>query len=331
MMRLGEIAAMRATVDEAWRSEIADRVGGRWALDPGSLRWWRSSASHVFVLPDGVDERGVLYVRFAPASDPAGARLAQGAALQERLRERSAAVAGPVVSRAGRVVERVPTAAGEMVAAAVLRVEGEEYDVDDLDEARAFAWGTALAGFHRAAGPAGAAGAAQSPRHDADLEALGADPDPRVAAAARTVRTASRALATGPTVVGHGDFELDNLRWRSERVVCFDLDESGPMPAVADVAAATRDVFDDWASNPGAPGLLRSFLSGYEDASGVAVDHRALIVHRAAVAAGSAAAVARAVGEPGPPPEDLAELADRLREHEARERQVLVTAAALLG
>jgi hypothetical protein len=51
MMRLDEIHRLLATVDEAGRSPVADVVAAAWGHPPGTARHWRSSASHVFVLP----------------------------------------------------------------------------------------------------------------------------------------------------------------------------------------------------------------------------------------------------------------------------------------
>ncbi|MFI7013681.1 phosphotransferase [Streptomyces sp. NPDC050164] len=65
MMPLTEIDRLKQTVSEAWDSPIADQVAARWGYPAGTAKWWRSSASHVFVLPDRGRRR---YLRFVPSS-----------------------------------------------------------------------------------------------------------------------------------------------------------------------------------------------------------------------------------------------------------------------
>ena len=68
MLPLREIARLDTTVDPDWTSPVSDAVADAWAIAPGVARWLRSSATHVFVVPPGQDPRGVLYLRFVPAS-----------------------------------------------------------------------------------------------------------------------------------------------------------------------------------------------------------------------------------------------------------------------
>lgn len=281
MLPLSHIAQVRETVDGEWRSPVADAVGERWGLPDGGLRFWRSSAAHVFVLPPGGDVRGVLYARFAPTDRPAGRNLERGARLLARLNEAGARVANLVRSRSGHAVEPVSTPLGEMVACVLQRVDGEELDLDELDPDRAAAWGTALAGFHQKAGDA-----AQEvlPPSDPFAGLAGRKADPQLAAAARELGK----LPTrehGPFVIGHGDFELDNLRWWAGQPTCFDLDESGVMPAAADVASAVRDVLGPRPGSPQHPELLGAFLDGYRKTAGHSIQPEDLLLHRAAFAA----------------------------------------------
>ncbi|MGA4837927.1 hypothetical protein [Streptomyces sp. G45] len=52
MVHLGEISTLARLVNKGWQSPVADAVAARWDRPAGTARWWRSSASHVFVLPD---------------------------------------------------------------------------------------------------------------------------------------------------------------------------------------------------------------------------------------------------------------------------------------
>lgn len=282
MLPLSQIAALRTTVDDEWRSPVADAVGRPWDIPVGGLRYWRSSAAHVFVIPPGGDARGVLYARFAPAGSTAGARLQCGAQLHARLNDAGAPVADLVRSRGGRAAELVQTPLGEMAVCVVRRVDGEELDVDELDADAAAAWGAALGRFHQPAGRVESVG----PQEHADVFArLVSHPNQDLADAAQALKVLLESQEPGPLVMGHGDFELDNLRWSQGKATCFDLDESGVMPAAADVASAVRDLIGTCPGSPEHPELLEAFLTGYGQKSGLAVGVGELLLHRAALAA----------------------------------------------
>lgn len=203
MLPLSQIAEVRATVDAHWRSPGSDAVGGRWDIPAGVLRYWRSSAAHVFVIPHGGDERGVLYARFAPAGSTAGARLRRGGQLHARLSDAGASVASLVRSRADEALELIPTPLGEMVACVVRRADGEELDVDELDASAFAAWGTALARFHQDAGPAESE-EGYKPSHV--FARLVSSPDQDLADAARVRNALLESWEPGPLVMGHGGF-----------------------------------------------------------------------------------------------------------------------------
>lgn len=282
MLPLSQIAALRTTINDEWRSPVADAVGRPWGFPAGGLRYWRSSAAHVFVIPPGGDARGVLYARFAPAGSAAGARLQCGAQLHARLNDAGAPVAELVRSREGRAVELVQTPLGEMAACVVRRVDGDEMDVDDLDAGTAANWGTALAEFHEAAGRVESVGR----QEQADIFArLVSHPNQDLAHAAQALKMLLVSQEPGRLVMGHGDFELDNLRWSQGKATCFDLDESGVMPAAADVASAVRDLIGKSPGTPEHPELLEAFLTGYGQKSGLAVDMGELLFHCGALAA----------------------------------------------
>ncbi|WP_455836890.1 phosphotransferase [Pseudarthrobacter siccitolerans] len=331
MLPLSQIAEMRSTVDGDWRSPVADAVGRHWDIPAGVLRYWRSSAAHVFVIPPGGDGRGVLYARFAPASSTAGARLHRGARLHARLSDSGAPVAELVRSSAGRAVELIPTLVGEMAACVVRRVDGDELDVDELDADAAAAWGAALARFHLAAGRVESADG----NEPADVFAgLVSHSDQDLAHAAHALSVLLESREPGPLLIGHGDFELDNLRWSQGHATCFDLDESGVMPAAADVASAVRDLLGKSPGAPEHPELLEAFLSGYERRAGLAVSLEDLHLRRAALAARQILEASAVLDLDATVPESeggwLTELNSSLAGHYAEERNIVLATAQVL-
>jgi Ser/Thr protein kinase RdoA (MazF antagonist) len=184
------------------------------------------------------------------------------------------------------MVERVGTPLGDMYASVLGKVDGDELDVEELDGAAAAAWGAALGAFHQAAGlPAMRAQTQRSDPFAALASARAALENPELAVAARTLSTVLTASPVTPLVLGHGDFELDNLRWADGWPTCFDLDESGAMPAAADVASAARDLLGPRPGSPEHPELLTAFLQGYQRTSGQTIEPQELILPRAAFAA----------------------------------------------
>lgn len=329
MLPLSQIAALRGTVDHEWRSPVADAVGERWGLPEGSLRFWRSSAAHVFVAPPGADPRGVLYARFAPATDPAGRRLARGSGFHERLSAAGASVARVFRSRTDGVVELVGTPLGDMYASVVGRADGVELEVEELDDGAAATWGAALGTFHRAEDPLTTH---VQPDWFGDLAASPAalnDPELEEAAKVLAKFPATRPLT--PLVTGHGDFELDNLRWSNGRATCFDLDESGVMPAAADVASAARDLLGPHPGLPAHPELLVAFLEGYRRASGHSLGPQELLLPRAALAAQQLLEAPDVLDINPGGSGWLGELAGSLRVHYGSQRSILLATIDVLA
>lgn len=310
MLTLSRIRALRRTVDDAWRSPVADAVAAAWGAPAGSALFWRSSASHVVVVPAGLrgSDRPV-YLRFVPDDAEAARGFARGTLLHARLSADAADVATLVPSTSGRLLERVATPLGNVLAAAVRRVDGDETDVDDLTPDLAAAWGRGVARFHLAAARHADV---VDPAAPPPLALLADGPDLEIAAAAAALARVLRDHRTEPAVVGHGDLELDNLRWRGWRPVCFDLDEAALRPAAADVASAVRDLLGPDPTDPAHPDLLDAFLDGYARTSGTVVTRHALLPHTAALAATHLVDVAHALDlapTPPAPPGTLAPLA----------------------
>ncbi len=310
MLRLSAIAGLHATLDQQWRSPIADTVAARWGLPAGEARFWRSSASHVFLSSLG-------YLRFAPhpmRQDPAGcghvasrhtdpvpdavahaAAPGQVTALEAALAAAGLPVAAPVPSLTGSHTETVPTALGVMTASLHLRAPGEPIDLDDLDLPRARRWGALLARFHATAAPV-----------ELPPAALTADP-----ALAHLPRDATRFGLT------HGDFELDNIAWNGDAPTVFDFDEAGLSWFAADIAFALRDLTAG-TGHPSPPHRSRydAFLSGYRTVRPFA-EEALLPLFSRRLAAQAAARVCACLDST-----DLPELRQRLETFIARQTQI---------
>lgn len=255
MLPLSEIARLRATVDAEWRSPVADAVGETWNIDPGRARWWRSSASHVFVVP-GSDTEPRRYLRFVPARAPQALALAHGARQLVEWADDGLGAARPLVSIDGTLTPTVTTPLGEVIGMLVDEVPGEEVDSDELDEARAHAWGEALARIHL------------SPSTGADRPVSRAAGilDDRVRDAVVALQSAvdELTLADAPRGAVHGDFELDNVRFDASGVTFFDADDSGSDLFAVDIAHALRDIDGGALGAETSRSLVAAFFAGYD-------------------------------------------------------------------
>ena len=308
MLRLSEIRRLKDSVDVEWRSAIADRVAANWGIAPGSARWWRSSATHVFVVP-GSPRR---YLRFVPARSEASARLRRGAPRPATVpRGAGLVIARPLPNDAGDRVATVGTALGPMTAVLVEEAPGDSLHVDALSSEDARRWGASLALFHAHA-PA---------TDDASITvALTGSDDPELAEPLRRLQAALDDLdpASHRDVTVHGDFELDNIRFTDDGVAVFDFDETRYGSVADDIAMATRELRGE-NDAPTRPDLYAAFLAGYRSAAGLSTAEEAAVPLHSLRYSARRAADDTFLDEGGHPddPEWQRELHDELREASA--------------
>lgn len=261
MMPLTEIDRLKRTVTSAWESPVADQVAAAWGYPAGTAKWWRSSASHVFVLPD---PRGKRYLRFVPDAYRSAGAVEPVSVLMHRLAAGGAPVVSPVPTETGSLTATVPTALGTMHAMVVEAAAGHEFDAEDLTDDLAREWGRTLAVVHD-----GAAGVdVDLPDAFAELaeipDRFAEDPALVKAAALLADRLARLPRDRSRFGVVHGDFELDNLAWDAGRATAFDFDEAAQSWYAADIAYALRDLTGpDGEPDPARRHLVHAFLAGY--------------------------------------------------------------------
>lgn len=260
-MPISEISKVDEATDGGY-SPVADAIGLRWGLAPGSARWHRSSASHVFFVAEAADHGA--YLRFVPDCHRTYQSFAGVAALMGELAERRLRVARPIKSLSGGLVETVHTGLGPMHAMLVEAVVGEQLDVEDISTPHARAWGAALARLHHdSAGlgerlPQAVAWLRQLPELCSD--------DPVLAAAVAGLAALLEDLPRDPAGFGivHGDFELDNMGWSGLQLTAYDFDEAGWSWYAGDIAYAVRDLTDATGIPTSAHvALFDGFIGGY--------------------------------------------------------------------
>jgi Ser/Thr protein kinase RdoA (MazF antagonist) len=234
VLPIGELVAIARTVDDDGSSSLALRIAKHWGSQ--QVRFWRSSANHVFVCDNGI-------LRFRP--EEAASALDRAVQVASRL--------------AGRVAPPIPSLDGDLtvhvqgyVAAMFVAVAGRQVDEDSLTPQLARAWGRALARLHG--------------------ETSLIDPLPDIPSWLDTVAEAAdvlsrpqipdelRRLPASEALVGvvHGDPELDNVIWDENGDPIFvDVDDVSRSWFAADVCFALRDF-------EGSP-LVDEFIAGYRE------------------------------------------------------------------
>jgi len=323
-MPLSEIAGLAATLDGEGHSEVADAAAARWGYLPGTARFWRSSASHVFVLPTPDQPSGRAFLRFVPETWRPLPRVRIIARLAARLAEHGRPVAAPLSSVDGHVAEAVATPRGVVHATLIAGAPGTSVDLPDLTTGQASAWGAALADLHAASEQLTDLGA-ELPEAFEELDAAAAvlAPDPELIPAVARLRDALAGLPRDRASfgVGHGDFELDNLAWTGDTPTAYDFDDATRTWFVADIASALRDL----SSVDSPPG--RAFVEGYRTVRELPASALATLPLFAAAQAATWLVRLRAIvdcaASPGDPPW-LVTLRARLDQHRLRQRAIVL-------
>ena len=269
MLPISEIWRISKSVDESWRSPVADSVAAAWGLPAGAAQWLRSSATHVFVIPAPDGNQPPAYLRFAREGSSAAAKLSNSVPLLTGWAGHGLGAVQPIRSTNGQLRETVDTPDGRVVAMLVPAAKGTDLSVDDLSAGQAAEWGAALAGLHSCGkdvpDPAPPkAGRAASPE-TGGRDATGGSGDGPLDRAVRTVEDEIANLDPDQHSHGicHGDFELDNVRFGPGGVAFFDADEAHHGWFAADVALAVRDLTGTTLDSRERPELLAAFLAGY--------------------------------------------------------------------
>lgn len=243
-----DVQRMRHIVDDVERGVLPGVARAATALWCGqecasTLAYVRSSANHLFRF---VHEGEPRFLRLAHAAERHPSALAAELDFVRHVAGGGLAVARPVASIHGLLIEEV-AGEGQRYSAMVFEgLHGNQPEMDDLDEAGYRAWGRALAQVHRASQTFSPHPARPALR-DEICAALRTLP-PDETAAARVLAAGLQWLESLPLTdqeygLLHGDFELDNLVWDGPRVQALDFDDAIYAWYAVDFAAALQDVW----------------------------------------------------------------------------------------
>jgi Ser/Thr protein kinase RdoA (MazF antagonist) len=263
MMSIRILWNLDVTIDPATgRSPVADAVAAAWDHDPGSVRFFRTSANSIYRL--SVNGRPA-YLRMAPGTERTSTSIRQELDLLAWLTAHDVPVVHPIPARSGDLVITVGTTIGPIHAVLFDALPGEIRDLDTLDLDAMTSWGATVGRLHATMQdapatlrrPAGwAAALAWLVRKQAAMPEA-------VAAEGLRLREFLLTQPRTPDRYGllHTDLELDNLVWTGSDVAVLDFDEYGEGWYGLDIAKALSDVFEagDALDSP----RVQAFVTGY--------------------------------------------------------------------
>src|SRR5215212_4741508 len=130
MMRLSVMWNVDRTIDAHGSSPVAEQILECWPHDPGSVRFFRSSANFLHVLRYEGKRR---FLRLVDSSERRRTTIDAEIALVEWLAHQGLAVVRPVRSRNERFVETVASDWGTFHAVVFEALEGAQLGLDELD------------------------------------------------------------------------------------------------------------------------------------------------------------------------------------------------------
>ncbi|TMC11555.1 MAG: hypothetical protein E6J41_05700 [Chloroflexi bacterium] len=267
---MGVHVGRRAEVHAGRTPEAAVAAAARWT--GGSPTWVRSSANHVFRLSRPDRE---WYLRLAPTSERRREAIEAELDFVLHCAAAGVAVAPPVPSARGALVEEVLSGSAGCYAVVFEALRGRQVEWDALDEPMALAWGRALARLHEASETFSAA--ARPVWADEARTALASVPADEGGIVAE-LESGLAWLGTAPAGESgllHGDFELDNLVWDGARCQACDFDSCGYGPYALDIAIALQDVCEGRGATRDR--CLDWFFAGYGEVRPVPAGTRALL------------------------------------------------------
>ncbi|MEN1936218.1 phosphotransferase [Paenibacillus sp. 102] len=247
MMKLSSMLKVVETIDDEWRSSLAEQILERWEYDKKSLYYFRSSANFIFVFKKDGEWH---FLRFIEKQERNIEALKDEIDILFYLSRHSIRVAEPVQSKNKRYIEEIETELGFFYAVVFKGLDGKQYEVEELREEQFLLWGRTLGKLHRTL--------KNMPKNLYLNRSTWKDhlnfvrrilPESEWAAykELEEISTWANNLSITSDNFGivHYDFELDNLCINKDEVGIIDFDDCANYWYAADIAFALRDIFHE--------------------------------------------------------------------------------------
>jgi Ser/Thr protein kinase RdoA (MazF antagonist) len=245
MMQLSSMRKVVGTVDSEWKSPLAEEILRHWGYDEGSVYYFRASANFIFVFRK---EGKRYFLRFIEDNQKSLQEIETEIKILTYLDKKSLIVAQPILSLNHRFVETVNTELGTFYAVVFNGLEGNQYEVDDLNPKQFFEWGRSLGNLHRVFKHMPEEYKANKPswkEHLSFVKETISHNDKVVLKEWEQIYNWANQLKMTNDNFGmiHYDFELDNLSITDDDIGILDFDDCSNYWFAADIAFALRDVF----------------------------------------------------------------------------------------
>ena len=247
MMKLSAVKRVAETIDSEWKSPVAETILARWKYDKGTLFFYRVSSNFVFVFrKDG--ERHFL--RFIETTERDVITIKSEIGVLTYLNSHMKDVVNPVESVNGEYVEEVETQWGTFAAVVFKGIEGESYEVEVLNENQFEHWGASLGKLHQTLKSIPEDLIKTRSDWNDLLGFVRNNLSDREVAASDELNLVNKWFHGMPVTrenfgLIHFDFELDNLKFKGEKVGIYDFDDCIRCWYAGDIAFALRDLFQN--------------------------------------------------------------------------------------
>ena len=266
MMKLSTLWSLDRTVDPATgRNPVVERIASAWDHDPGTVRFFRSSANSVYTV-ERAGQRA--YLRLSPGSERPGQAIRAEIDLLQWLHQSGEPVVQPLATAAGERVVSSQTGLGTVHAVLFDALPGAMRSLESLTPDDMRQWGATVGRLHAAMRRAPERfGERHTPwqfKLDDGATWPGTLPDV-VRSECHRLQNLLAGLPASPDTVGpiHGDLELDNLTWTSEGVSVLDFDGYGRGWYLLDIAKALSDPLKE--GDTTASPRISAFIDGYRE------------------------------------------------------------------
>ncbi|MGC4107728.1 MAG: phosphotransferase [Thermomicrobiales bacterium] len=264
MMPLSSIRAFDRTLSPDGHSTVADLLAAPWSPDPGSVRFFRTSANVILTIRRN-DEPAFL--RASAASERTRRTIEDELHLIDTLARQGVPVVSTIPSDDGERVVTVDTPIGPFHVVLFAALPGTIRDATDLSPEEYARWGGAIGHIHAGLTDVPCDAIARPPSWRTAFEAIATHPavPATTRAGAAKLRHRLEGLPQTRDWYGplHGDLELDNLTWEGDTIWALDFDAASCGWYLLDIAKALSDPFAAGRRIDDAP--ITAFLSGYRE------------------------------------------------------------------
>jgi len=267
MMKLSTMKLIMDTIDQDWKSTLAESILERWEYDKGTVYFIRASANFIFIFKkDGKH----FFLRFNDSSERTVETIASELSILQYLHTKGIHAAQPVPSKNGQMLEVVKTELGTFHAVVFEAVPGRHEEWGDITQENIYRWGNALGKLHDVCKemPQEYVTVRPSWRDQvAELQLFLPESNALLQKEISELLNSIKKLQITKENFGliHYDFELDNLLFSENMIGIIDFDDCITSWYVADIVYALRD-----AGNFRLDSLeVQSFLKGYENETSI--------------------------------------------------------------